>query len=128
MISHESRVANHELSHESRVARHAVVLATLLVFTIFSSAQTTPKRASKNNAPNTTQPNANAAPAGPIAIRGAKLLTITNGVIENGTIVMENGKITAVGGAGTAVPRNARVIEGAGMTVYPGLIDSETNL
>ncbi|HEX4663562.1 MAG TPA: hypothetical protein VH196_04170, partial [Terriglobales bacterium] len=48
---------------------------------------------------------------GPIAIRGAKLLTITHGVIENGVVVMENGKITAVGGASTAIPRGASVID-----------------
>jgi len=66
---------------------------------------------------------------GPIAIRGGKLLTITRGVIENGTVVMENGKITAVGPAGsTAIPRGATVIDASGLTVYPGLIDSETNL
>jgi imidazolonepropionase-like amidohydrolase len=65
---------------------------------------------------------------GPIAIRGGKLLTITHGVIENGVVVMENGKITAVGGASTAIPRGAMVIDAGGMTVYPGLIDSETNL
>ena len=65
---------------------------------------------------------------GPIAIRGGKLLTITHGVIENGVVVMENGKITAVGPAGTAIPRGATVVDATGMTVYPGLIDSETNL
>jgi len=66
--------------------------------------------------------------AGPIAIRGGKLLTITHGVIENGVVVMDGGKITAVGAAGTAIPRNATVIDATGMTVYPGLIDSETNI
>ena len=65
---------------------------------------------------------------GPIAIRGGKLLTITHGVIENGVVVMENGKITAVGPGNTSIPRGATVVEAAGMTVYPGLIDSETNL
>jgi imidazolonepropionase-like amidohydrolase len=71
---------------------------------------------------------ASTAPSGPVAIKGGKVLTITKGVIENGVVVMENGKITAVGGPGTAIPRGARVIEAAGMTVYPGFIDSETNL
>ena len=65
---------------------------------------------------------------GPIAIRGGKLLTITHGVIENGVVVMENGKITAVGPSGTAIPRGATVVDATGMTVYPGLIDSETNI
>lgn len=66
---------------------------------------------------------------GTIVLRGGKLLTITHGVIENGVLVMQNGKITAVGAAGSvSVPRDAKVIDVTGMTVYPGLIDSETHL
>ena len=38
-------------------------------------------------------------PAPTIAITGGKLLTITHGIIENGTIVMPDGKIAAVGAA-----------------------------
>src|SRR5690349_8498015 len=63
-----------------------------------------------------------------VALKGGKLLTITHGVIENGVVVMQNGRITAIGGAGTAIPAGARVIDVTGMTVYPGLIDSETHL
>src|SRR4029077_15493966 len=63
-----------------------------------------------------------------IALKGGKLLTITHGIIENGVVVMQNGRITAVGGAGTAIPSGAKVIDVTGMTVYPGLIDSETHL
>jgi imidazolonepropionase-like amidohydrolase len=64
-----------------------------------------------------------------IVLRGGKLLTISHGVIENGVLVMQNGKITAVGAAGSvSIPRDAKVIDVAGMTVYPGLIDSETHL
>lgn len=66
--------------------------------------------------------------SGTIVLKGGKLLTITHGVIDNGVIVMENGKITAVGGASTAIPHNAKVVDVTGMTVYPGLIDSETHL
>jgi imidazolonepropionase-like amidohydrolase len=48
-------------------------------------------------------------------------LTITHGVIENGVVVMENGKISAVGaGASVKVPAGAQVIDVTGMTVYPG--------
>jgi imidazolonepropionase-like amidohydrolase len=63
-----------------------------------------------------------------IALRGGKILTVSHGVIENGVLVMQNGKITAVGGASTAIPRDAKLIDVAGMTVYPGLIDAETRL
>jgi imidazolonepropionase-like amidohydrolase len=63
-----------------------------------------------------------------VALKGGKLLTITHGVIENGVVVMQNGRITAVGGAVTAIPAGAKVIDVSGMTVYPGLIDSETHL
>jgi imidazolonepropionase-like amidohydrolase len=65
----------------------------------------------------------------PVVLKGGKLLTVTHGVIENGVIVMQAGKITAVGAATSVnVPSDAKVIDATGMTVYPGLIDSETNL
>jgi imidazolonepropionase-like amidohydrolase len=61
-------------------------------------------------------------------LRGGKLLTISHGVIESGVLVIENGKITAVGPASTAAPAGAKVIDVSGMTVYPGLIDAESHL
>ncbi len=64
-----------------------------------------------------------------IALTGGKLLTITHGTIENGVVVMEGGKIVAIGKTGDVkIPANAQVIDVKGMTVYPGLIDSETHL
>src|SRR5215472_11463434 len=65
----------------------------------------------------------------PIALKGGKVLTVAHGAIENGVDVMQGGKITAVGAASSVnVPSGAQVIDVTGMTVYPGLIDSETNL
>jgi len=65
----------------------------------------------------------------PVALQGGKLLTVTHGVIENGVLVMQGGKITAVGAASAVtVPSGAQVVDVTGMTVYPGLIDSETSL
>ncbi len=64
-----------------------------------------------------------------IAITGGKLLTITHGVIENGVVLIEGGKITAVGTAASVkVPKGATIVDAKGMTVYPGLIDAETRL
>jgi imidazolonepropionase-like amidohydrolase len=64
-----------------------------------------------------------------VAIKGGKLLTVSHGTIENGVIVLSGGKITAVGAAASVkIPAGAQVIDATGMTVYPGLIDSETHL
>jgi len=97
------------------------IAASLLLATSVCVAQ-----GKKTAAP--AKPAAAPAAAAPVALKGGKLLTITKGVIENGVIVMENGKITAVGGASTAIPKNAKVVDVSGMTVYPGLIDSNTRL
>src|SRR5690606_13516224 len=59
----------------------------------------------------------------PIALTGATIHTITNGVIQNGTIVFENGVITAVR-TNVAVPANAQRIDVTGRHIYPGLIDA----
>jgi imidazolonepropionase-like amidohydrolase len=65
----------------------------------------------------------------PVALKGGKVLTVSHGTIENGVVLFENGKITAVGVAGSVqIPKGARIINATGMTVYPGLIDSETAL
>lgn len=59
----------------------------------------------------------------PIALRGATIHTMSDGVIENGTIVFDNGVITALG-ANVQVPANARVVDVSGKHIYPGLIDA----
>ena len=60
----------------------------------------------------------------PVVLRGATIHTVTKGTIENGTIVLDNGKITAIGGADIAVPRGAKVVDVTGKHIYPGLIDA----
>jgi imidazolonepropionase-like amidohydrolase len=65
----------------------------------------------------------------PVVLKGGKLLTVSHGVIENGVLVMEGGKITALGPASSVkFSKDAKVVDVTGMTVYPGLIDSETSL
>src|SRR5688572_6701155 len=62
-----------------------------------------------------------------VAIRNATLLTITNGTIENGTVVVRNGKITAVG-KDVAIPAGIKVIDGTGKFVMPGIIDAHSHM
>src|SRR5260370_8651912 len=61
------------------------------------------------------------------AIRGAKVVPVSGPPVENATIVVSRGLITAVG-KDIAIPPEAWVIEGKGLTVYPGLIDSFTDV
>jgi imidazolonepropionase-like amidohydrolase len=56
------------------------------------------------------------------AITNARIVTAAGAPIENGTIVFRDGIIEQVG-AGIAAPAAARVYDGKGLTVYPGLID-----
>ncbi|HEX9759344.1 MAG TPA: amidohydrolase family protein [Candidatus Acidoferrales bacterium] len=68
-----------------------------------------------------------AAHAGPAyAIRGARIVPVKGPVIEKGNIVMRDGVIVAVG-ADATIPADAIVIDGAGLHVYPGLVDAYTN-
>lgn len=63
----------------------------------------------------------------PVAITNARIHTVSGPVIERGTLVMQNGRITAVG-ANVTAPAGARIIDAAGKTVTPGLLDSSTGL
>jgi imidazolonepropionase-like amidohydrolase len=65
--------------------------------------------------------------AKPIAIKGATIHPISGPDIPSGTIVFENGKITAIG-ANVTIPSGADEIDGAGKHVYPGLINANTVL
>ena len=60
----------------------------------------------------------------PVVLRGATIHTVTKGTIQNGTIVLERGKITAIGGPEVATPRAAKVVDVTGKHIYPGLIDA----
>lgn len=61
------------------------------------------------------------------AITNARIVTVSGATIERGTVVIRDGLIEAVG-AGVNVPADARVIDAAGHTVYPGFFDSVTSL
>ena len=61
------------------------------------------------------------------AIRGAKVVPVSSAPLENATVVVSRGIITAVG-TNVTIPPDAWVIEGKGLTVYPGLIDGFTDV
>ncbi|RMH25260.1 MAG: imidazolonepropionase [Planctomycetota bacterium] len=66
----------------------------------------------------------------PVVIEHATIHTGTGDVIENGTIVFDDGVITQVVGAGQRVrtPRNAEVIDATGKHVFPGFVSAVTSL
>ena len=113
-------VASGQWSESSVVGRRSLAVMTLVIVCVLAFGALDSSKAFAQAKPP-------AAP-GAVALKGGKLLTITHGIINNGVIVMENGKITAVGGASTAIPAGAKVVDVTGMTVYPGLIDAETHL
>lgn len=61
------------------------------------------------------------------AIKDAQIITGSGKTIAKGTVIFRNGLITEVG-ENVQIPADARIIDGTGMTVYPGIIDSFTSL
>lgn len=72
-------------------------------------------------------PNPNWGPQGTFAITNARIVTVSGPTIERGTLVISGGRIAAVG-AGVAVPPGAQVIDGSGLSVYPGMMDAGTQM
>jgi imidazolonepropionase-like amidohydrolase len=64
---------------------------------------------------------------GAFVIRNARIVTVSGPEIENGTLLIRNGKIEAVG-ANLTVPANAEEINAQGLSVYPGMIDLGTSI
>src|SRR3546814_10925022 len=68
---------------------------------------------------------------GIVVITGAKIVTMADkdgGVIENGAIVIDGDRITAVGPAGAiTVPAGAVTIDAAGKTIVPGFVDAHAH-
>ena len=63
----------------------------------------------------------------PVALRGATIHTVTKGVIQNGTIIFDAGKITAIG-ANIAIPAGTKIVDVTGKHIYPGLIDAYSSV
>src|SRR5579883_2735375 len=63
----------------------------------------------------------------PVLIQNATILTITHGTINKGSILLDNGKIAAIGER-LAAPAGATVIDGSGKYVMPGIIDCHSHI
>jgi hypothetical protein len=68
-----------------------------------------------------------AADNGVTAIRNAKIVTVTGETIQRGTVLIKDGKIAAIG-ATVAIPAGAKQIDATGLSVYPGMIDTYTQV
>jgi len=61
-----------------------------------------------------------------LILKGGTVLTLTKGTIENGTIVISNGKITAIG-KDISIPAGIKVIDTSGKYIMPGIIDTHVH-
>ena len=70
-------------------------------------------------------------PTATLALTGARILTMATrdgGVIDDGVIVIKGDRITAIGPrAGVAIPADAKVVDLAGKTIMPGLVDAHAH-
>jgi imidazolonepropionase-like amidohydrolase len=64
---------------------------------------------------------------GSVAIRDATILTVTKGTIDKGTILVQGGKITAVG-TDVEIPAGVHVVEAEGLYVMPGMVDTHSHI
>lgn len=64
----------------------------------------------------------------PQVFKGAQIIPISGEPINNGVLIVENGKITAVGGANTNIPRGAKVHDVSGKVIMPGLVDTHSHI
>lgn len=117
-----------------------VALAAAAAATILSGCANQPARPAasseppRSSAPRYTPPEDpypstyRAYPGVPTAITGATIFDGEGGRIENGTVVLVDGRIQALGGPDTPIPEGATRIDGAGRWVTPGVIDIHSHL
>lgn len=96
------------------------VCAVLVAATL--GAQAPGGRAPSPDVPPMPKANASA-----YVIQNAKIYTLAGAPIERGSLVIQGGKIAAVG-ASVTVPAGAEIVNGEGLEIYPGLFDSVTRL
>ena len=102
-------------TYKLNMNRFIVSILCALVLSLNVVAQNGPADQNNTGAPGT------------YAIKNATVYTVSGAVISGGTVVIKDGKITAVG-ANAPVPRGAVEIDGTGLNVYPGMIDASTSM
>lgn len=68
------------------------------------------------------------AQSAPVAFTGGRVIPIAGPEIANGSVIIHNGKITAVGGASTPIPANARRVDVRNKVIMPGLVDTHSHI
>jgi len=114
MYTNQLRAMTHPGSRLAALARRVGVLGACVAFALASLTAAAAAQVRMTVPPQSER----------IALQGATIHTVTNGVIENGTIVFNNGLITAVGGPDVEIPAGTRVVDVSGKHIYPGLVDA----
>src|SRR5215213_7148020 len=74
-----------------------------------------------------TDPSLTNTPPPTYVIRGAHVVTVSGAEIDNATVVISGGRISAVG-TNVDAPADAQTIDAGGLWVYPGMIDAGTSM
>lgn len=64
----------------------------------------------------------------PVAFTGARIIPIAGPEIADGVVVVQNGKIVAVGPTSTSIPANAQRVDAKGKVIMPGIVDSHSHI
>ena len=111
----------HEMTRNRKGYRGFIASTVLLSASLFVGGSFSANAQSDGSQQNKT------GRAGTFAITNARIVTVSGAVIENGTVIIQDGKIAAVGASVTA-PAGAERIDAKGLSVFPGMIDAGTNL
>lgn len=121
-INDHSTIMNHVKPIAATLPNHAdAALKTVftgVIFTVILSLAMAFSAQAQTPAPPQTQP---------IALTGGTIYTVSDGVIENGTIVFEDGVITAIG-QNVQIPAGAERVDVSGKEIYPGMVDAYTRM
>src|SRR5580704_3052814 len=64
----------------------------------------------------------------PVVFKGAMIYPVTGSPIQKGILIVQHGKILAVGDASMSVPAGAQVIDVSGKVIMPGIVDTHSHI